>query len=43
MSEFIQSKNYLLLSVSVILISLITWMLIEGVIQIRKRFTVNNY
>ena len=34
--EFFTTQNYLLLSINIILIILISWMIIEGIIQIKK-------
>ena len=35
--EFFIGKNYLLLSINMILIVLILWMIIEGVMQIKNK------
>ena len=35
-NEFFISQNYLLLTINLILISLIVWMIIEGIKQLRK-------
>ena len=37
-SEFFMSRNYLLLSINIFLITLIIWMIIEGIIQIKNKF-----
>ena len=36
-NEFFIGNNYLLLSINTILITLITWMIIEGIMQIKKK------
>ena len=36
-NEFFIGNNYLLLSINIILIILIIWMIIEGIMQIKKK------